>query len=181
MELHWTYRFFFLFERASKTADTVRARLFLMSLFIRKKSIERSMSQKTAWKYGKSGIFVLFCTKIEGRFKKRSLTVSAAFDALSNKKQILGFMLYFGWVILQIRCKTHLLRKNEKHFSVFQKIAGFSSSTWRKSSKFLVKKEVLDRKLYQFWKIWRRAIFPYTYLDFGISAENWLFWGGGRP
>jgi hypothetical protein len=44
----------FLFERASKTAVTVEARFFIMSLDIRKKFIERSMSQK-------SGIFSDIC------------------------------------------------------------------------------------------------------------------------
>jgi hypothetical protein len=42
------YRYFFLFQRASKTAGAVRARFFIMLFDIRKKFIERSMSQKTA-------------------------------------------------------------------------------------------------------------------------------------
>ena len=39
------------------------------------------------------------------------------------------------------------------------------------------KKEVLDKKPYHFWKIWRRAIFLCIYLNFEISDENWLFLG----
>ena len=38
----------FLLERALKTAGPVRARFFIMLLYIRKKPIERSMSPKRA-------------------------------------------------------------------------------------------------------------------------------------
>jgi hypothetical protein len=44
----------------------------------------------------KVGVFsniCLFCTKIEVKLKKGSLCAPAAFDALSNKKKILGIML----------------------------------------------------------------------------------------
>ena len=83
------------------------------------------MSQKTASKYGKSGIFVLFCIKIEGGFKKRSLTVSAAFGALSHKKEIFYFIKYNSPVFLQIRCQTYILKKNEKDFIFFKKCLFF--------------------------------------------------------
>jgi hypothetical protein len=47
----------------------------------------------------KAGVFsdiCLFCTEIEAKFKKGSLIGPAAFDALSNKKKLLGFALCFG-------------------------------------------------------------------------------------
>jgi hypothetical protein len=48
--------------------------------------------------------------------KKRSLRAPAVFDALSNKKKISGFIFYCGGVILQIRRKTHVLRKTQNKF-----------------------------------------------------------------
>jgi hypothetical protein len=88
VKAHWNIDFLFLLESASKTTGAVSARFFIMSLDIRKKFIERSMSQKTAWKSGICSNIYLFCTKTEAKFKKRSLMAPAVFDALSNKKNI---------------------------------------------------------------------------------------------
>jgi hypothetical protein len=81
------------------------------------KKIHRKVNvSKKCLKTREKWAYVFFCTKTEAKFKKRSLSVSAAFDALSDKKKILGFLSHFGWTILEIRCKKHVLRKTQNKF-----------------------------------------------------------------
>jgi hypothetical protein len=79
----------------------MRTRFCIMLFDIRKKSIERSKMLENTKKVGICSNIRLFCTKIEAKFKKRSLMAPAVFDALSNKKKYLT--LYR--TVVECRCK----------------------------------------------------------------------------
>ena len=121
----------------------------------------------------------LYIDQTKTYFKKRPTSCPAPWDALSNKKKILIYWMNLGeefWDALFGKCK---LRKSEKHFLIFQKIAGFSNRGWRKSLKILEKKAVSRKTFYQLWKSRSRAIFLCIYLNFDDSDEKWLFLRGG--
>jgi hypothetical protein len=72
----------------------VRARFFIMSLDIRKKSIERSMSQKNAGKYEKSGHMSFFVLKAKLNFKKGG-SVCLQFSTLFQTKKNIWLYVAF--------------------------------------------------------------------------------------
>jgi len=137
------------------------------------------MTQKTRKKGVSSHISVCIHNKKQSLIKKRTLYCPASRRAPSNKKKILIYWQSPDREILDKRSKRHKPRKNEKHFLIFQKTAGFSNRGWRKSWKFFGKNEVTIKINYRLWKSRWRAIFPCIYLNFDHSDENWFFMRGG--
>ena len=89
-------------------------------------------------------------------------------------------MSYGGRVLLEMRHRTHLLRKNEKDFSFFSKIACFSSSTSQKSSKILLETS-RRKKIHSVSERSDDGLSSHAFISISTFLTKIDFFEGGRP